>query len=518
MEKNGFDIFISYRRRDAEAHARMLYNDLTRAGYSVFYDHNSLGAGDFIENIRLSIERCQDFVLLLSEQSLGERIQEPDDVLHQEIAFAISMNKRIIGIILSGFPGFPAVLPSDIARLPQINCLFAKMEYYDAMLARLMSGQFLSSQPRYRQTGPDACAPNKSGALDAITRLTPEQKFPYMRLLLDLGHEFNNSAECMRFYRYMDLYDRAMGLRDIGPYDGVIPTDLATYLSFFETLYLILVTRTLDIALVDELYRFRFFAACNNPLMQSSELLPLGYQYPNILDLYDLWSEHIRHSFSERASGGSFFDEIPQFERDLHKQYRIYRFAHNMSVGQPLRLIDRKGNRKDVILRRLGPDKLHEALSFQQAVLDTIPNNEQTNLFEPLTSQELFHSLQHDVVVGVYEGSSLYALLNLIPSPAHAQNLLLDLDAFREIPARQIVVVDCILVHPHLRGFGIQTLFLDLCRFYARHIGPRYLCAVVSPKNPHSCANFIRSGYRMVASLPKYHSVREYFLQDLEEN
>lgn len=49
--------------------------------------------------------------------------------------------------MLSGFDEFPHALPDDIAELPQINCLYGKMEYYEAMFERLVSGQFLTSIP-----------------------------------------------------------------------------------------------------------------------------------------------------------------------------------------------------------------------------------------------------------------------------------------------------------------------------------------------------------------------------------
>ena len=85
-----YDIFISYRRQDAEAHACMLYRDLVNAGYTVFFDHKTLGAGDFIDNIHHAIDSSTDFLLLLSHDGWpvapsgaddGEHHQERDRVL-----------------------------------------------------------------------------------------------------------------------------------------------------------------------------------------------------------------------------------------------------------------------------------------------------------------------------------------------------------------------------------------------------------------------------------------------------
>lgn len=512
-----YDVFISYRRKDAEAHARMLFNDLSAAGYSAFYDHISLGAGNFVHNIEAAVKQCQDFIVILSQEALGERIFDPNDTMRREIATAFSHNKRIIGIILSGFDGFPKDLPEELAQLPHINCLYAKMEYYEAMLSRLMSGQFLSSQPHRAKQVPAALQPNKAEALAQIANMSPQEKYPYMRLLLDLSHEFNSSPECMRFYRYIDLYDRNRGIRATPPYQGNVPTDLATYLSFFETLYLILITKTLDIAVVDELYRFRFFAACNNPTMQASELLPLGHQYPNILALYDLWSEYIRKRCVAEQPSDGIANEIPQFERDLHKRYHIFQFAHHLASPREIRLIDRHGRRIDLVFRRLATSDLDAVSQLQDKVVASIPNNQTDNIFEPLTEQELAHSLRNDIFIGVYHQNALAAMLNLISAPTPSQNLLLDLDMYAAVAPKDILVVDCVLSDASCRGFGLQSLLLDFAYFLAQHLQARYLCATVSPKNPHSAGNFIKSGYRMVASLPKYHSIREYFVLDLAE-
>lgn len=119
------DIFISYRRQDAEAHACMLYRDLVNAGYTVFFDHKTLGAGDFIDNIHHAIDSSTDFLLLLSHDALGDRIYQNDDILRQEIAYAFKRKKQIVGIMLSGFEAFPKNLPDDISYLPHVNCLYS---------------------------------------------------------------------------------------------------------------------------------------------------------------------------------------------------------------------------------------------------------------------------------------------------------------------------------------------------------------------------------------------------------
>lgn len=514
-----YDIFISYRRKDAEAHACMLYRDLIAAGYTVFFDHKSLGGGNFVRNIQEAIDSSSDFLLLLSREALSERIHDPDDIMHKEISYAFQTNKHMVGIMLTGFDGFPHALPDDIAELPQINCLYGKMEYYEAMFERLISGQFLISVP-HKESQPTASehktAKKKEDALEWFKSFDIPQRQQYMRFLLELAHEFNNSASCMRLYTYLDCYDRNRGIKTLPPYDGIVPTDYATYLNFFETLYLILITDTLDISLVDEMYRFRFFAACNNPIIQKSELLALGYQYPNIMELYDFWSEYIRENHLKKQSAASIADEYPQFERDLHSTYRLYQFAHQPQHGQKIRFLNRRFERCDLTFGMMDASALDKVLDFQASVLSILPMEKELHIFEPLTEAEFAYSLSNDICIGVYDGDVLAALLSLIPAPQESQNLLLDVPAYKDVAQADVMVIDCILVSEKYRGFGLQKAFLRLSEFMAEKYDIRYICAVVSPHNSHSISNFVRAGFRLIDNRPKYNARRDYFIKELE--
>ena len=497
----------------------MLYRDLKNAGYSVFHDHNSLGNGDFVNSIQEAIMECKDVIVILSQEALGSRIWNDDDVMRYEIEVALSNKKKIVGIMLPGFDDFPDSLPESISEISRFNCLSSKMEYYDAMLERLISGRFLSAVPRKLHGNADTIAKpgNKAAALKNFTQMSSTEKRSYMRFLMDLGHEFNSSPECMRLYQYLDTFVRNCGIRDTPPYSGKIPTDYATYLSFFETMYLILITDTLDMALVDEMYRFRFFAACNNPEMQKSELLPLGYQYPNVLELYDIWIEYIRILHEKEGRERNFMDDIPMYEYDLRKRYALYTFAMNPSVQRNITFINRYAERKDLVIKPLNMEYLDRVSEFQKHVVSKIENNDLDNIFEPLTEQEIRDALESNCFA-LLDGERIAAVFSVIPRPKKEYNLLLDLDSVGNVPVDEIMIVDCILVDPEYRGFHIQRAFLSFAEFLSRRMEIKYLCAVVSPKNYFSISNFLKAGYQNVAIKPKYHSVRNYFLKKLSEN
>lgn len=140
------DIFISYRRTDTESVAFMLYKDLTKDGYSVFFDHQSLGGGDFWHNLEDSIKQSKDFIFALSKSSLSSDIYLEKDVYRFEIEAVLKYGKRIVGIALEDFDGFPDELPKSIDAIRKSNYIKLLICYYDAMYNKLLSWHFLTSK------------------------------------------------------------------------------------------------------------------------------------------------------------------------------------------------------------------------------------------------------------------------------------------------------------------------------------------------------------------------------------
>ena len=61
-----YDVFISYRRDGGFETARHLYDLLTRDGYSVSFDLDSLRSGRFDRTLLSRIDECTDFIIVLN--------------------------------------------------------------------------------------------------------------------------------------------------------------------------------------------------------------------------------------------------------------------------------------------------------------------------------------------------------------------------------------------------------------------------------------------------------------------
>ena len=502
------DIFISYRHDDGKAIAFLLFKDLTRDGYSVFLDHRTLGSGNFRDRIRQTINESTDVIVLLSKTSF-EKINNEDDVYRFEIETALKLGKNIIGIMLEDFSGFPKELPAAINAIRDINCLRLYIGYYDALYEKITSGEFLK-KPKKTADNPidvatNMCFPEQ---LQSLGKLPYNQKTETIQLLLKIMESFNNSERCMRYYRYFDQYDRSRNKSELPAFRGDIPTDLVTFLSFFETLYIIVASGAIDIAVIDYTYRFRFFAGCNTPLMQESELLPLGYQYPNIVSFYNLWTDYITGIYDHTKKLDTISMEIPLYEYDFHKRYAAYCFAKNIGTPVKIRPLNRYLLGQELTIRTIGIDELPVCMAFQDRIVNGIADNERFNFFEPLTKEEMARALQLNLCVGIYRDEKIVAQANYLLFPTEEENLMLDLDP--EYQVKDALILDYVVVDKEVRGYGIQSVLLFIAECVAQNHVKAGICAVTSPQNSHSIRNFFEAGYSLVTTKKKYKSTRHY--------
>ena len=122
-----YDVFISYRRNGGEHTAKIIKDRLEDLGYKVFFDVQSLRSGNFNKKLYSVIEECQDFILVLSPDSL-ERCENEGDWVRLEIEHALRNNKNIVPVMLRGFT-FPGKMPESIDSLRFKSGLEANSEF-----------------------------------------------------------------------------------------------------------------------------------------------------------------------------------------------------------------------------------------------------------------------------------------------------------------------------------------------------------------------------------------------------
>ena len=153
-----YDIFISYRRVGGYETAKHLFDLLSRDGFSVSFDIDTLRNGDFDTAIYSIIDSCKDFIIILSpgifERSVKNNDEaKDDDWVRIELSYALKKKKNIVPIMLKDFEGFPPDLPADIAGVSRKNAVIYEMHYFDAFYEKLKK-DFLKSRSRGRRIIP----------------------------------------------------------------------------------------------------------------------------------------------------------------------------------------------------------------------------------------------------------------------------------------------------------------------------------------------------------------------------
>lgn len=140
-----YDIFISYRRAGGYETAKHLYDLLTRDGFSVAFDIDTLRNGKFDEEIFKLISECKDFIIILNKgvfnRCLNPFLNIQNDWVRLELKEALRLKKNIIPVMLSGF-SFPWFMPKDIRDIKFLNAAQHNRTYFNEFYNKLKS--FLS--------------------------------------------------------------------------------------------------------------------------------------------------------------------------------------------------------------------------------------------------------------------------------------------------------------------------------------------------------------------------------------
>lgn len=144
-----YDIFISYRRSDGFATARLIYDRLERDGYQVAFDMETLQRSDFDVQLYKHIENCRDFITVLSPDALKLRQDPKNDWFRLETAHALKCKKNIIPVF-SGNIVLPRKddLPEDISGIITKNGVTVSEEYFAASYKKLC--RLLTSRKRIK--------------------------------------------------------------------------------------------------------------------------------------------------------------------------------------------------------------------------------------------------------------------------------------------------------------------------------------------------------------------------------
>lgn len=251
---------------------------------------------------------------------------------------------------------------------------------------------------------------------------------------------------------------------------------VSSFLTFFETLHLLLRRGALELKLTDELFRNRFFSAVGDPGIQDTALLKHAGSFTNIHRLIEDW-----HTYWLQ-------NDVP-----MHPGYHSYVRA----------LCEAKGN--EVV--RLGVDDLPSLVELQSQVLLGLRGN---GWLRVNADEMLLACLTEHVTVGIRRDGELVAAGVLYDGGTGDESIK---RYFTEDPGKleESVNLKLVLVSPDHTRSGFGRTLVELLEQEAAASGKREILCTIHPKNVPSMALFRMLGYRRLRTVTTKYGKRHVF-------
>lgn len=315
------------------------------------------------------------------------------------------------------------------------------------------------------------------GVVMVLVELKESRDLSEGSFVSQLSDSFSNNEAIQRVYKKLELGE------EITDDDTV---DIVAYLTYFETIYVLLKKGAIDILLIDDLFVYRFGLALNNPAVRRISLVKYDYAYVNIYNLEKEWC----------------------------------RFKKKKSVLQmhnPNYLIVLRGNtmkKDDIIFKVATMENADEIHNIMEEVYDRL---EDKSLY---VCDDMEYVKSHITTAGFAviacnkNGKIVGSFIFRFPD-MQEDNLGRDIN-LEEDKLSQVVHMESAVVLPEYRGKALQLKMLKYAEELIDKNKYKYFMATVSPENPASYKSFEKNGYKLILTKEKYNGLmRRIYLKEV---
>lgn len=257
---------------------------------------------------------------------------------------------------------------------------------------------------------------------------------------------------------------------------------ISSYLTFFETIHLLRKKRVVDIALIDDLFRNRFFSAIGNENIQDLALFASATSFSNIHGLSREWTSYLQTN------------QLAQ-----HPGYHSY-------LRGALRF---NGFRID----RLSTDDIDAVLNLQTTVAVNLTDR---NVLRENTKETFVNCLEKHYVLGIRNSDSRLVALGILLDPnLEAENIgkLLSIANDNSSTSMDIKLV---MVDKQYRRAGTANAIVTLLEGEAIARGKSRTFCTIHKHNRASRALFNSLGYSRVARKHTSYGPRLIFSKEIQ--
>lgn len=252
------------------------------------------------------------------------------------------------------------------------------------------------------------------------------------------------------------------------------------YLTFFETLHLLVERGAIDFSLTDDLFRNRFFTAIGNKGILDTALISEAGAFANIHDLIETWHQHLLNN------------DIP-----IHWGY--YSYIRALTEAKGFQIVD------------LTPSDLPALLRLQDRVLEGLGDEP---WLRANTEVMLKECLAEHVTLGARRGDELVAAAVLYDAGTGSESIKHYVSE-DEAELTQSINLKLVLTLPEHRRAGLGRTLIELLERRATELDKREILCTVHPKNAPSKALFGRLGYDRVGRASTPYGKRDVYARRL---
>lgn len=304
------------------------------------------------------------------------------------------------------------------------------------------------------------------GVILVLLELRGSRDLSQGTFITNLSDSFNNNDGIQKIYKKLEMGQ---------PVTDDDTVDVVRYLTYFETVYVLLKKGAIDLPLIDDLFSYRFQLALRNRDIQRISLIRFDSSYCNLYRLDSLWCKYRKKESVLKAVN--------------QNNYEI------MVRGGKMK-------KDEIVLRIARPEDAVSIAALMRRVYDLLDDK---TLFvcDDLAYVEKQIGSDGFAVVACDRNQRVIGSFVLRYPAGSDDNLGRDL-ALSQEELDRVVHMETAVVAPEYRGRGIQRLMLDYAEKLIDIRRHNIFLCTVSPDNPASCKTFERSGYQCVLTKEKY--------------
>jgi ribosomal protein S18 acetylase RimI-like enzyme len=295
------------------------------------------------------------------------------------------------------------------------------------------------------------------GALMVLYEVLLTKRIAQAEFIRDLQSGFTSDQNIGELWRKLLLNEQVTaGDRSL----------ISSYLTFFETLHLLLDKGALELSLTDDLFRNRFFTAIGNLGILDAALIKEAGAFNNIHDLINIWHNYLLQK------------GLP-----IHPGYYSYIRALTEAKGYQIVALDEHG--------------MADLEALQSGVIAGLGDRDwlRENPVEMLKE-----SLATQTVLGVRRGESLVAVAVLYDGGASDESIRKYFTNDTQKLASSINL-KLVMALPEHRKRGLSRTLIELLEQHAIEQGKSEILCTIHPKNSPSRALFQLLGYGRIGQV-----------------